>query len=193
MKSITVFCGAGLGKEKIYAESATEVGATLASKNIEIVFGGGKIGLMGAVADGALNAGGKVTGVIPTFLKTKEVAHDALTKMIVVQTMHERKMMMNELCDGVIALPGGFGTFEELFEILTWAQLGLHKKPIGLLNVNGYYNHLIAMMHHMEQEELLSVRSHRMILVSDDIQDLLRQMENYKAPDVPEWMHEEEV
>jgi uncharacterized protein (TIGR00730 family) len=193
MKSITVFCGAGIGKYPIYADTAKQLGATLASKNIEVVFGGGKIGLMGAVADGALQAGGKVTGVIPTFLKTKEVAHDALTTMHVVQTMHERKMKMHELCDGVIALPGGFGTFEELFEILTWGQLGLHKKPIGLLNVNGYYDHLIAMMEHMVKEELLSVNNHKMILISNNTNDLLKQMEEYNAPDVPEWMHKEEV
>lgn len=193
MKSITVFCGAGIGKHPIYADTAKHLGATLAQRNIEVIFGGGKIGLMGAVADGALQAGGKVTGVIPTFLKTKEVAHDALTTMHVVQTMHERKMKMHELCDGVIALPGGFGTFEELFEILTWGQLGLHKKPIGLLNVNGYYDHLIAMMEHMVKEELLSANNHKMILISNNILDLLTQMEAYKAPDVPEWMHKEEV
>lgn len=189
MKSITVFCGAAAGYNKIYSETATEVGARLASRGIHVVFGGGKIGLMGAVADGALRAGGKVTGVIPTFLKTKEVAHDALTEMLVVQTMHERKTKLQELCDGFIALPGGFGTLEELFEVLTWAQLGLHHKPIGLLNVNGYYDHLVNLLEHMNKEGILSTKSYQMLIVESDLEALLAAMDAYRAPLVPEWMH----
>jgi uncharacterized protein (TIGR00730 family) len=143
MKRITVFCGSSSGTEEIYTTQATLLGETLAIRNIELVYGGAKVGLMGAVADGVLNQGGKVIGVLPNFLGAKEIAHPKLTELILVATMHERKTKMNDLCDGVIVLPGGFGTLDELFEMLTWAQLGLHKKPIAILNVDGYYDALI--------------------------------------------------
>ena len=146
MKRISVFCGSSFGTDKVFEEHAYLLGKTLAAKNIGVVYGGANVGLMGAVANGALQNGGEVIGVLPHFLQTKEIAHTSLTELILVETMHERKTKMDGLCDGVIALPGGFGTLEEFFEMLTWAQLGLHKKPIAILNVNGFYNALLEMM-----------------------------------------------
>jgi len=141
MNAIVVFCGSSPGKEEIYKSKAEQLGQTLAEENITLIYGGASVGLMGAVANGVLKNQGKAIGVIPEFLNTKEVAHTQLSELIQVESMHERKTKMSELCDGVIALPGGFGTLEELFEMLTWAQLGLHQKPIGILNVNGFYNY----------------------------------------------------
>ena len=146
MKRVTVFCGSSSGNEKIFIETAFLVGQALAAKSIGVVYGGARIGLMGAVADGALSRSGEVIGVLPRFLRTKEIEHAGLSKLYLVESMHERKAKMNELCDGIIALPGGFGTLEELFEMLTWAQLGLHAKPIGLLNVSGFYDGLAEVL-----------------------------------------------
>ncbi|OIV39686.1 TIGR00730 family Rossman fold protein [Flavobacterium johnsoniae] len=188
MKRITVFCASSFGTEKIYEEQATALGKTLAEQNIELVYGGANVGLMGAVADGALNAGGKVIGVLPNFLRSKEIAHLGLTELVLVESMHERKTKMNDLCDGVIALPGGFGTLEELFEMLTWAQLGLHKKPIAILNVNGFYDSLIELLQTMTEKGLLKEVNQKMLLVSDSIDDLLDQMRNYTAPTVGKWI-----
>jgi uncharacterized protein (TIGR00730 family) len=188
MNSITVFCGSSDGNHSIFKEEAYTVGKTLALQKINVVYGGAKVGLMGKVADGALENGGTVTGVLPRFLSTKEIAHTGLTELILVNTMHERKTKMNDLCDGIIALPGGFGTMEELFEILTWSQLGLHQKPIGLLNVNGFYDHLIALIHNMAQQAFLKDIHQDMLLVSDSIEELLSKMENYHAPETPKWI-----
>ncbi|MEZ0183329.1 TIGR00730 family Rossman fold protein [Flavobacterium oncorhynchi] len=193
MKRITVFCASSFGTEKIYEEQAIALGKTLAEQNIELVYGGANVGLMGAVADGALNAGGKVIGVLPNFLRSKEIAHLGLTELILVESMHERKTKMNELCDGVIALPGGFGTLEELFEMLTWAQLGLHKKPIAILNVNGFYDALIELLQTMTEKGLLKEVNQKMLLVSDTIDDLLYQMKNYVAPTVGKWIDKKEL
>lgn len=193
MKRITVFCASSFGTEKIYEEQAVLVGKTLAEQNIELVYGGANVGLMGAVADGALNAGGKVIGVLPNFLRSKEIAHLGLTELILVESMHERKTKMNDLCDGVIALPGGFGTLEELFEMLTWAQLGLHKKPIAILNINGYYDSLVELLRTMTEKGLLKEVNREMLLVSDNIDDLLLQMRNYVAPTVGKWIDKKEV
>jgi uncharacterized protein (TIGR00730 family) len=157
------------------------------------VYGGAKIGLMGAVADGALSEGGKVIGVLPNFLRSKEIAHEGLTELILVESMHERKLEMHELSDGVIALPGGFGTLEELFEMLTWAQLGLHKKPIGILNIDGFYDSLNIMIQTMVDKGFLKVMNQQMLLVSDNIDDLLDKMNNYVAPIVGKWIDEETV
>ncbi|MCM0667969.1 TIGR00730 family Rossman fold protein [Flavobacterium tyrosinilyticum] len=188
MKRITVFCASSFGTEKIYEEQAILVGKTLAEQNIELVYGGANVGLMGAVADGALNAGGKVIGVLPNFLRSKEIAHLGLTELVLVESMHERKTKMNDLCDGVIALPGGFGTLEELFEMLTWAQLGLHKKPIAILNINGFYDSLIALLQTMTEKGLLKEVNREMLLVSDSIDDLLEKMRNYVPPTVGKWI-----
>jgi uncharacterized protein (TIGR00730 family) len=193
MKRITVFCASSFGTEKIYEEQAILVGKTLAEQDIELVYGGANVGLMGAVADGALNAGGKVIGVLPNFLRSKEIAHLGLTELVLVESMHERKTKMNDLCDGVIALPGGFGTLEELFEMLTWAQLGLHKKPIAILNINGFYDSLIALLQTMTEKGLLKEVNQKMLLVSDSIDDLLHQMQNYTAPTVGKWIDKKKL
>ncbi|WDF58445.1 TIGR00730 family Rossman fold protein [Flavobacterium sp. KACC 22758] len=191
MKRITVFCASSFGTEKIYEEQAIALGKTLAEQDIELVYGGANVGLMGAVADGALNAGGKVIGVLPNFLRSKEIAHLGLTELILVESMHERKTKMNDLCDGVIALPGGFGTLEELFEMLTWAQLGLHKKPIAILNIDGFYDALIELLKVMVEKGLLKDVNASMVLVSDNIEDLLNKMKNYIPPTVGKWIDKE--
>jgi len=188
MKRITVFCGSSFGTDEIYKEQATLLGQTLAKQNIELVYGGANVGLMGAVADGSLNEGGKVIGVLPDFLRSKEIAHTGLTELILVESMHERKTKMNDLCDGVIALPGGFGTLDELFEMITWAQLGLHKKPIAILNINGFYDSLLELMQTMTDKGLLKEVNQKMLLVSDNIEDLLDKMKNYIPPTVGKWI-----
>jgi len=193
MKRITVFCGSSFGTEEIYKQQATLLGQTLAKQNIELVYGGANVGLMGAVADGILNEGGKAIGVLPNFLRSKEIAHLGLTELILVESMHERKTKMNDLCDGVIALPGGFGTLEELFEMLTWAQLGLHKKPIAILNINGFYDSLIELTKVMVEKGLLKEANQQMLLVSDNIDDLLEQMKNYVAPTTGKWIDKDQV
>ena len=193
MKRITVFCGSSSGTEENYNLQATLLGQTLAKRNIELVYGGANVGLMGAVADGVLNNGGKVIGVLPNFLRSKEIAHKQLTELILVDTMHERKTKMNDLCDGVIALPGGFGTLDELFEILTWAQLGLHKKPVAILNVDGYYDALIVFVQTMVDKGLLKEVNAQMLLISDNIDELLDKMENYVAPALGKWIKNEYV
>jgi len=193
MKRITVFCGSSSGTEENYTIQAALLGKTLAEKNIELVYGGANVGLMGAVADGVLNNGGKAIGVLPNFLRSKEIAHKQLTELILVDTMHERKTKMNDLCDGVIALPGGFGTLDELFEMLTWAQLGLHKKPIALLNVDGYFDALITFTEIMVNKGLLKEVNREMLLVSDSIDELLDKMENYVPPTVGKWISKENI
>jgi len=193
VKRITVFCGSSSGTEEIYTAQAILLGQTLANRNIELVYGGANVGLMGAVADGVFNNGGKVIGVLPNFLRSKEIAHPQLTELILVDTMHERKTKMNDLCDGVIALPGGFGTLDELFEMLTWAQLGLHKNPIAILNVDGYYDALIIFIQTMVDKGLLRGVNQHMLLVSDSIELLLDKMENYIAPTVGKWINKEDV
>lgn len=193
MKSITVFCGSSFGTEEIYKEQAVLLGQTLAKQNIKLIYGGANVGLMGAVADGVLNAGGEAIGVLPNFLRSKEIAHLGLTELILVESMHERKTKMSDLCEGVIALPGGFGTLEELFEMLTWAQLGLHKKPIAILNTNGFYDSLIELTKTMVEKGLLKDVNQKMLLVSDNIDDLLEQMKNYVAPTVGKWVEKKEL
>lgn len=193
MKRITVFCGSSFGTDEIYKEQATLLGQTMAKQNIELVYGGANIGLMGAVADGILNEGGRAIGVLPNFLRSKEIAHLGLTELILVESMHERKTKMNDLCDGVIALPGGFGTLEELFEMLTWAQLGLHKKPIAILNINGFYDALIELTKVMVKKGLLKDVNQQMLLVSDNIDDLLDQMKNYIPPTVGKWIDKDKA
>lgn len=156
-----------------------------------MIYGGAKVGLMGVVANGALERGGEVVGVLPDFLGSKEIAHDRLTSLIMVKSMHERKQKMSELSDGVITLPGGFGTMEELFEFITWAQLGLHNKPIGLLNVGGYYDALIRLLDDMVKFGLLKPINRDMLLVESDPEVLLKRMGNYQAPAVPKWINAE--
>ncbi|QIY90901.1 LOG family protein [Chryseobacterium gallinarum] len=193
MKSITVFCGSSFGSDNIYREQAFLLGQTLAQQNIQLVYGGADVGLMGTIADGALNEGGKVVGVLPYFLQSKEIAHKNLTELILVETMHERKTKMNELCDGVIVLPGGYGTLEEFFEMITWAQLGLHKKPIGILNIDGFYDDLIRLVRHMVDKGFLKQVNRDMLLISDTIDELLEKMKNYQPPAVGKWISGKEV
>ena len=193
MKRISIFCGSSSGSSGLYAGQARLLGKTLAEQGIELVYGGARVGLMGALADGALDAGGKVTGVIPRFLQSKEIAHKGLSELILVDSMHERKTLMNELCDGVIAMPGGFGTLEEFFEMLTWAQLGLHKKPMAILNINGFYDDLMHLIRNMVEQGFLKEVNRQMLLVSSDIDDLLNQMRNYVAPSVGKWITPESV
>ncbi len=191
MESIVVFCGSGEGYNELYRETAYQLGKTLAEQNIRVIYGGAKVGLMGALADGVLQHGGKIIGVIPYFLKTKEVAHEGLTELITVETMHDRKLKMSELSDGVITMPGGWGTMEEMFEMLTWGQLGLHTKPIGLLNVNGYYDALKALSDNMVQEGFLNECVNATLLMSDSIEELMEQMTAYVAPPAPKWITEQ--
>lgn len=191
MKSITVFCGSSTGTDKMFYEQAYLLGETLAKRNIRVVYGGARIGLMGAVADGVLKNGGEVIGVIPTFLMKKEVAHDHLTALIQVDTMHQRKAKMNDLCDGILALPGGFGTLEEFFEMLTWGQLGLHAKPVALLNVSGFYDPLITLIQTMVTSGFLKKSNQEMVLVDHEINSLLDKMEQYTPPHVGKWITKE--
>lgn len=189
MRSVTVFCGSSSGTDPVFTEQACLLGKTLAERNITLVYGGAKVGLMGAVADGALKHHGKVTGVLPTFLKDVEVGHNHLTELILVETMHERKAKMNDCADGIIALPGGFGTLEELFEMLTWAQLALHRKPVAILNTNGFYNELLNLIQTMVDKGFLKPANQQMLLVSDNIETLLDKMDDYVPPATGKWIH----
>lgn len=190
IRKIAVFCGASAGRDDLYRQAAYETGKVLAKEGIGIIFGGGKVGLMGALADGALDNGGEVTGVIPGFLKDKELAHPRVSQLIETETMHERKTKMNELCDGVIALPGGYGTLDELFEMLTWSQLGLHQKPIALLNVNSFFDPLLRMIQTMTDESFLKEVYRDMVLCESEIYPLLQKMQEYKAPHTAKWLPE---
>jgi len=191
MKRIVVFCGSSSGTDPVFAARAYETGKLLAQKGIGLVYGGARVGLMGAVADGALEHGGEVIGVLPRFLKGKEIGHVGLTDLIIVDSMHERKTKMHELSDGVITLPGGFGTMEEVFEMVTWGQLGLHKKPVGVLNVDGFYNDLSALLDTMVNKGFLKPENQRMLLFADTIEELLEKMRNYQAPATPKWITKE--
>ncbi|MDT0648117.1 TIGR00730 family Rossman fold protein [Zunongwangia sp. F260] len=193
MKSIAVFCGSSDGNDDIILQEAYQLGEILAKKKIKLIYGGSQLGLMGQVANGVLENGGDVTGVIPDFLQTKEVVHPNLPQLVVTQDMHERKMKMHELSEGFIALPGGFGTFEELFEIVTWAQLGLHQNPIGLLNTNGYYDALIEMLKTMVRKGLLKKANFDLLLIAEDIEELLEKMANFKPLAVPKWLNESQT
>ncbi|MDU1890450.1 MAG: TIGR00730 family Rossman fold protein [Dysgonomonas sp.] len=187
MKYISIFCGSSSGNNEIFTTQAALLGKTIARKGYSIIYGGANVGLMGAVADGALSEGGEVIGVIPEFLKQKELEHTNITTIHIVETMHERKALMNELSDAIIALPGGYGTMEELFEMLTWAQLALHKKPIGLLNTSGYYDALVAMSETMIQNGFLKEEYRNLLLVDQDIETLLNKMETFEPLQNDKW------
>jgi uncharacterized protein (TIGR00730 family) len=193
IKSVCVFCGSNYGLGPVYKEQATLLGKTLAERSIELIYGGAHVGLMGAVADGALKAKGRVVGVLPRFLEDKELAHQGLSELIVVDTMHERKAIMNSRCDAIIALPGGFGTMDELFEMLTWAQLGLHKKPIGVLNVDGYYDTLNLFAENMLAKGFIQAANKDSLLVCSDIDELLELLNNYEAPETAALITESQV
>lgn len=193
INSIAVFCASSDGLDAKIYQQAYKVGVFLAKRKIELVYGGSKLGLMGQVAKGVLDNNGKVTGVIPDFLKTKEVAHTGLTNLITTQDMHERKLKMHDLSEGFIALPGGFGTLEELFEILTWGQLGLHRKPVGILNSEGYFDDLLELLEKMVEKGLLKEENLGLVLVSSNINDLFEKMQNYKPMPVPKWMNKNQT
>lgn len=188
LSSIAVFCGSSAGTDPVFEKEAYQLGKTLALRGIRLVYGGAKVGLMGAVANGALDSGGHVVGVIPTFLQSVEIAHTRLPELIVVDTMHERKAKMDALSEGIIALPGGFGTMEELFEMLTWGQLGLHKKPVGLLNTAGFYDDLLALAGKMVAKGFLKPVNRDMLLMDAAIPLLLEKMQQYEAPLTGKWL-----
>ncbi len=193
LKSVAVFCASSDGVDPIIFDEAYNVGEYLAKNNISLVYGGSKLGLMGQVAQGVLDNQGSATGVIPDFLKTKEVVHTGLTELITTENMHQRKLKMHDLSDGFIALPGGFGTLEELFEILTWGQLGLHKHPIGILNSNRYYDDLIAMMDKMVKKGLLKKSNMDLVLVAANIEELVEKMRHFEPIPVPAWMNKNQT
>ena len=193
MKKICVYCGSSPGDNAVYTRAAKELARELCNRGITLVFGGGAVGIMGVIADAVIERGGDAIGVIPKSLAIKEVAHENLTKLHVVPSMHERKAMMAELSDGFIALPGGWGTLEEIFEMLTWAQLGFHEKPCGLLNVEGYYDNLIAFLESSFNKKFVKELYRPLLMTSDRPAQLLERFVTYQAPKVRKWVSEDEL
>ena len=193
LNKICVFCGSSEGNDSEIYQAAISLGKAFVENNITLVYGAAKIGIMGAVAKSVLEGNGTVVGIIPGFLKKKEVVHLGLTELITTKNMHERKMKMQELSDGFIALPGGFGTLEELFEIITWLQLGLHSKPIGLLNTNGFYDDLIKLIENMVKKKFVSSENYQLLLVDTQIDSLLEKMRRFKQPDLPNYVTSKDV
>jgi len=192
MRRICVYCGSSPGARPDYTRAARELGDALAREAIELVYGGAKVGTMAAVADATIERGGVVIGVMPRFLVDKEIAHEGLTELRVTETMHERKQMMIELADAFVALPGGLGTLEELFETLTWAQLGLHSKACGLLNVCGFYDKLLDFLDQCVGERLVPAAHREMLLVENDVETLLQNLADFKVPKVEKWLDRHE-
>ncbi|GGK40717.1 MULTISPECIES: LOG family protein [Flavobacteriaceae] len=182
MKKVAVFCGSSLGFNEVYKNDAIKLGLYFADNNIGLVYGGGKIGMMGVIADTIIAKKGEVIGVIPGLLRHEEVAHTNITEMIVTKTMSKRKVKISRLADGYIAMPGGFGTLDEIFEALTLSQLGIEQKPVGILNTNGFFNHLIKQLDVMVTEGYLKQSNKEMLIISDSTEDLLAKMFSYKAP-----------
>lgn len=178
MKSICVFCGANFNGDPVLKQTVEQLAEIMASRNMDLVYGGGRVGVMGLLADEVLRRGGKVTGIIPQFLMDKEVGHTGLTELHIVKNMHERKQLMNDLCDGIVTLPGGLGTLEEFFEVLTWLMLGIHQKPVGLLNINGFYDHLLMQMDLMVEQRFLKPGNRQLLITSTDAIELIDLMEN---------------
>ncbi len=193
MKRICVYCGSNPGKSAEFPESARTLAGELVQRDIGLVYGGASIGIMGEIADTVLARGGEVIGVIPQALVDKEVSHAGLTELRIVNSMHERKEIMADLAQGFIALPGGLGTIEEIFEVLTWAQLGFHQKPCALLNVKGYYNQLTQFLDHAVAQGFVTETHRKMLLVEEDPQSLLEVMASYNAPAVDKWIGREET
>lgn len=193
MKSVCVYCGSSAGRDPAYAEAARRLGEEIAGRGLGLVYGGSSVGIMKVVADAVLGRGGRVTGVIPEALVRKEIAHRGLSQLLVTSSMHERKMKMAELSDAFVALPGGVGTLEELFEAWTWAQLGLHAKPCGLLNVAGYWDRLIAFLDHAVAERFVKEANRAMLVVSAEPADLLDRFAAYRPPAVEKWIRKGEA
>jgi uncharacterized protein (TIGR00730 family) len=193
MSRICVYCGSSPGRLPDYRDAARALGHELAARGLGLVYGGAGIGVMGAVADAILEKGGQAIGVIPYALATREVAHSGLDELFVVDSMHERKAKMAELSDGFIALPGGWGTIEEIFEMLTWAQLGFHKKPCGLLNISGYYDHLYTFLEHAIDQRFVREEYRPMIMMEQTAGGLLDRYQQYQAPSVKKWIGPEET
>jgi len=187
MKSISVFCGANFNGDPVLKQAVEQLAQVMAAKQIALVFGGGKVGVMGLLADAMIANNGKTIGVIPQFLMDKEVGHTGLTELHIVENMHQRKQMMNDLCEGIIMLPGGFGTLEEFFEVLTWLQLGLHNNPIGVLNVNGFYDLLLKQMDVMVEQRFLKQANRDLVITSADPVELINLMENFTAKPDEVW------
>ncbi|GAA0291121.1 hypothetical protein GGQ92_002164 [Gracilibacillus halotolerans] len=193
MKRIAVFCGSSKGASDVYIKEGIKLGKELAKQNITLIYGGASVGLMGAVANAVLENGGQVIGVMPRFLEEREISHQQLSKLIIVESMHERKAKMEELADGFIALPGGPGTLEEFFEIFTWAQLGLHHKPFGLLNINGYFQPLVSLFQHMISERFLDEKYQVMIHLSDNPRQLLESFDSYQPPAIKTYANKKQT
>lgn len=193
MTKVCVFCGSSPGVDSAYAGAAAEIGRFLAARRVTVVYGGGNVGLMGILADTVLAAGGEVIGVIPDALLAREVGHTGLTRLHVVRSMHERKALMADLADAFIALPGGFGTFEELCEIITWAQLGLHQKPCGILNVKEFYTPLLEFFDHAVSERFIRPQHRAVVLVDENIENLWEALTKYHAQFTPKWIRPEEA
>lgn len=187
LRRICVFCGSNFGARPAYAQAASQVGHLLAERGIGLVYGGANVGLMGTVANAALDAGGEVIGVIPRMLEAKEIAHRGLTSLEIVDSMQERKQRMADLSDGFLSLPGALGTLDELFEVATWAQLGLQPKPNGLLNICGYWDALIRFLDHAAAEQFLRPQHRGLILAADTVEDLLDRMEAFRMPTEGKW------
>lgn len=193
LRQVCVFCGSSRGTNPAHLAAAQNLGRELAQRGLALVYGGGNIGLMGALADAALSAGGHVIGVIPEALLAKEVGHRGLPDLRIVKTMHERKALMAELSDGFIALPGGFGTFEEFFEVLTWSQLGLHAKPCGVLNVASFFTPLLQLIDHAVTEGFIRPAHRELMLVDDSLERLLERMKRFEPPTVHKWIDRDEA
>ncbi|AYL94993.1 TIGR00730 family Rossman fold protein [Mucilaginibacter celer] len=193
MKSICIFCGANYNGDPILQQAIDQLAEVMVSRNISLVYGGGKVGVMGLIADAVLSRGGKAIGVIPQFLMDKEVGHTGLTELHIVENMHQRKQMMNDLSDGVITLPGGLGTLEEFFEVLTWLQLGLHNHPVGLLNVNGFYDLLLQQMDVMVAQRFMKKVNRDLIITSADAIELLNLMDNFKPTREEVWFKDKSL
>ncbi|MBD8874774.1 TIGR00730 family Rossman fold protein [Roseibium polysiphoniae] len=193
MKSVCVFCGSSYGSNPVYTHAASETGTLIAKQGLTLVYGGAKVGLMGTVADAALAAGGEVIGVLPTSLQEKELAHDGLSELHIVGSMHERKAQMAELSDAFLTLPGGAGTMEELFEVWTWGQLGLHNKPCGFLNTQGFYDKLLGFLDFQTQEGFMKPVMRDMVQAAANPADLLEMFRAYQPPATPKWIEAEET
>ena len=188
MKAICVFCGANFNGDPELKQAVEQLAEVFVTRDITLIFGGGRVGVMGILADAVLNKGGKAIGVIPRFLMDKEVGHTALTKLHIVDNMHQRKQLMNDLSDGIIMLPGGFGTLDEFFEVLTWLQLGLHSHPVGILNVNGFYDLLLKQMDVMVEQQFLKPANRQLVLTSGDAIELVKLMEDSKLSPEEVWI-----